>query len=196
MLTALMSLAIRVKPDVGNKWPMKPACLLGIMSKPLQYLPISTVLGRGHFLLWPPRPLLVSYCFPLTHSSPTPGLPAPPEHVALAFPSALLLLFSRSVVSDSLQTPQTAARQVSLSFTIAWSLFKLMSVELAIPSNHLVFCHPLLLLPYIFPSIRVFSNELALCIRWPKYWSFSNSPSNEYSRLSSFILDWFDLLAV
>ena len=72
MLTALMSLAMRVKPNVGNKWPMKPACLLGIMSKPLQYLPISTVLGRGHFLLWPPRPLLVSYCFPLTDSSPTP----------------------------------------------------------------------------------------------------------------------------
>ena len=99
-------------------------------------------------------------------------------------------------MSDSLQTPRTAARQVSLFFIISWSLFKLMSVESAIPSNHLVFCHPLLLLPSIFPSIRVFSNELALCIRWPKYWSFSNSPSNEYSRLSSFIIDWFDLLAV
>ena len=73
--------------------------------------------------------------------------------------------------------------QASLSSTISWSLLKFMFIELVIPSNHLILCHPLLLLPFIFPSIRVFSNEFALCIRWPKYWSFSNSPSNEYSGL-------------
>ena len=97
-----------------------------------------------------------------------------------------------------LATPWTAAYQVSLSFTISWSLLKLMSFELMMPSNHLILCHPLLLLPSIFPSIRVFSNESALCIRWPKYWSFSFSisPSNEYLGLISFRTDWFDLLAV
>ena len=95
-------------------------------------------------------------------------------------------------------TPWTAARQASLSFTISWSLLKGMSIELVMPYNHLVLCHPLLLLILVFPSIRVFSNELALCIRWPKYWnfSFSISPSNVYSRLISFRIEWFDLLAV
>ena len=95
----------------------------------------------------------------------------------------LLSLFSCSVMSDSLGTPWTAARQASSSFTISWSLLKLMSIELVMPSNHLVLCHPLFLLPSIFPSIRVFSSESAVCIRWPKYWSFSISPSNEYSGL-------------
>ena len=95
-------------------------------------------------------------------------------------------------------TPWTAAHQTSLSFTISWSLLKLMSTESVMPSNHLILCCPLLLLPSIFPSVRIFSNESALHIRWPKYWSisFSISPSNEYSRLLSFRLDWFDLLAV
>ena len=95
-------------------------------------------------------------------------------------------------------TPWTALHQASLSFTISQSLLKLMSIELVMPSNHLILCHPLLLLPSIFLSIRVFSNELALHIRWPKYWSFSFriSPSNEYSRLISFRIDWFDPLAV
>ena len=94
-------------------------------------------------------------------------------------------------------TSWTAARQASLSFTISWSLFKLMSVESVMSSNHLILCRPLLLLPSIFPSIRVFSNESALCIKWPKYWSFSFSisPSNEYSGLISFRIDWFELLA-
>ena len=92
--------------------------------------------------------------------------------------------------------PQTAACQTSLSFTISQSLLKLMSIESMIPSNHLILCHPLLLLPSIFPSITVFFNELALYIRWPKYWSFSISPSNEYSGLTFFRIDWFDLLAV
>ena len=95
-------------------------------------------------------------------------------------------------------TPWTAARQDSLSITNSWSLLKLMSIELVMPSNHLILCHPLLLLPSIFPSVRVFSNESVLCIRWPKYWSFcfSISPSNKYSGLISFRMDWLDLLAV
>ena len=95
-------------------------------------------------------------------------------------------------------TPWTAACQDSLSFTIYWSLFKLMSIESVMPSNHLILCRPLLLWTSMFPSIRVFSNESALCIRWSKYWSFSFSisPSNEYSVLISFRIDWLDLLAV
>ena len=95
-------------------------------------------------------------------------------------------------------TPWNAARQASLSFTISWSLLKLMSIELVMPSNHLFLCHSLLLLPSVFSNIRVFSNELALHIRWPNYWSFSFSisPSNEYSGLISFRNDWFDLFAV
>ena len=95
-------------------------------------------------------------------------------------------------------TPWTAACQASLSITNSQSLFKLTSIELVMPSNHLFPCHPLLLLPSIFPSIRVFSNESVLHIRWPKYWSFSFtvSPSNEFSGLISFRMDWLDLLAV
>ena len=92
-------------------------------------------------------------------------------------------------------TPWTAACQVFLFFTISQSLLKLVSVELVMPSNSLIPCRPLLLLPLIFPSIRVFSNESALHIRWPEYWSFSISPSNEYSRLIFFRMDWLDLLA-
>ena len=95
-------------------------------------------------------------------------------------------------------TPWRAACQASLSITNSWSLFKLMSIEAVMPSNHLIFCHPLLLLPSIFPSIRDFSNESNLCIRWPKHWSFSFSisPFNEFSGLISFRIDWFDLLDV
>ena len=95
-------------------------------------------------------------------------------------------------------TPWTAACQDSLSITNSHSLLKLMSIESMMPSNHLILCRPLLRLPSIFPSIRVFSNESALHIRWPKYWSFSFSisPSNEYSGLISFRIDWFDLLEV
>ena len=94
-------------------------------------------------------------------------------------------------------TPLTAACQSPLSSSVSWSLFKLMSIESVMPSNHLILLHPLLLPPSIFLSIRVFSNESAPCIRWPKYWSFSFgiSPSNEYSGLISFMMDWFDLLA-
>ena len=107
----------------------------------------------------------------------------------------MLLLFSHSVVSNSVN-PWTAAHLVSLSFTVSWSLLKLLSFELVIPSNHLILCHPLLLLPSIFPSSRVFSNDLAHCIRSPSYWSFSISHSDEYSRIISFKIDWFGLLAV
>ena len=106
-----------------------------------------------------------------------------------------LLLFSHYVVSNS-ATAGTAARQASLSITNSRSLLKLMSIESVVPSNHLILCHPLLLLPSVFPSIRVFFNESAFHIRWPKYWSFSISPSNECSGLISFRIDWFDLLAV
>ena len=95
-------------------------------------------------------------------------------------------------------TPWTAACQASLSITNSHNLLKLMSITSVMPSNHLILCHPLLLLPSIFPSIRVFSNESVLRIRWPEYWSFSFniSPSNEYSGLISFRIDWLDLLAV
>ena len=95
-------------------------------------------------------------------------------------------------------TPWTAAQQASLSITNSQNLLKFMSITFVMPSNHLILCHPLLLLPSIFPSNRVFSNESVLCIRWPKYWSFSFSisPSNEYSGLISFRMDWLGLLAV
>ena len=102
--------------------------------------------------------------------------------------------FSHSVMSDSLR-PHGLARQASLSVTNSQSLLKLMSIELVMPSNHLILCRPLLL-PVIFPSIRVFSKESVLPIRWPKYWHFSISPSNEYSGLISFRIDLLDLLAV
>ena len=95
-------------------------------------------------------------------------------------------------------TPRTTARQAALSVISYWSLLKLMSIKSVMPSNHLILCRPLLLLPSIFPDIRVFSNESALHIRWPKYWSFhcNISPYNEYSGLPSFRMDWLDLLAV
>ena len=95
-------------------------------------------------------------------------------------------------------TPWTPAHQASLSITNSWSLFRFMSIESVMPSNQLILCHPLLLLSSIFPSIRVFSNESALRIRWPKYWSFSFniSPSNEHPGLISFRMDWLDLFAV
>ena len=98
----------------------------------------------------------------------------------------------------TLCNPWTAAHQTSLSITNSWSLLKLMSIESVMLSNYLLLCHPLLLPPSIFPSIRVFCNESVLCVWWPKYWSFSFSisPSNEYPGLISFRMDWFDLFAV
>ena len=105
--------------------------------------------------------------------------------------------FSRSVMSNS-ATPWTAAHQASLSITSSWSLLKLMSIELVMSSNHLILCRPLLFLPSVFLSIRIFSSESVLRIRWPKYWSFSFniSPSNDSSGLISFRMDWLILLAV
>ena len=119
----------------------------------------------------------------------------PINHPSSAF-TASSVWFSCSVMSDFV-TPWTAAYQASLSFTNSWSLLKLMSIESVMPSNHLILCHPLLL-PSMFPNIRFFSNKSVLHIRWPMYWSFSFSisPSNEYSGLISFRINWFDLLAV
>ena len=110
----------------------------------------------------------------------------------------MLLFLSLTQSCPTLQPPWTATHQASLSFTISRSLLKLTSVESVMPSNHLILRHPLLLLPSVFPNIMVFSNELALCIRWPGYrsFSFSISPSNKYSGLISFRIDWFDFLAV
>ena len=113
-------------------------------------------------------------------------------------------MFQSFVVIQSLSPVQlfvtswTAAHHILFSFTISWSLFKLMSIESMMPPNHLILCNILLFLPSIFPSIGIFCNESAVCIRWPKYWSFtfSISPSNEYSGLISFRIDWFDLFAV
>ena len=117
----------------------------------------------------------------------------PPNHTSVQFSSVQSLshvpLFA---------TPWTAAREAILSITNSRSFLKLMSIKSVMPSNHLILCHPLLLLPSVFPSIRVFSDESTLRIRWPKYWSFSFniSPSNEDSRLISFRMDWLDLLTV
>ena len=112
---------------------------------------------------------------------------------------AVLVQFSSVAQSClTLCDPRTAARQASLSIASSQSLLELMSIELVMPSNHLILCHHVLMLPSIFPSIRVFSSESVLHIRWPMYWSFSFSisPSNEYSGLISFRMDWLDLLAV
>ena len=129
------------------------------------------------------------------------------EWQSLLFSSWFFFFNPHTLVSCSVQslshvrlfaTPWTTARQASLSITISWRFPKLISIESVMPSNHLILCRPLLLLPLIFPNIRVFSNESALCIKWPKYWSFSFSisPSNEHPGLISFRMDWMDLLAV
>ena len=136
----------------------------------------------------PVRPKNWFLCSSLSRSLQSPFTLAP-----------VLLLFSCSVVSCSLLTHGLQhTRLHHLLSTISWSLLKLMSVESVMPSNKLILCHSLLLLSSIFPRIRFFPNESALCIKWPKYWSFSFSisPSNEYSGLISFRMDWFDILAV
>ena len=135
--------------------------------------------------LWPPAPPILSA------RSESPTLSWTYSCVCLS------VQFSRSVMSDSV-TLWTAAHQASLSITNSRSLLKLMSIQLVMPSNHLILCCPLLLQLSIFPSIRVFSNQSVLRIRWPNYWSFSFSisPSNEYSGMISFRMDWLDLLAV
>ena len=150
----------------------------------------------------PPPSVVGPWTPPSTsHPSPTshldwnePLLQAPSHAITpVQFSSVQLLSRVRLVA-----TPGTAAHQASLSITSSQSLLKVMSIELVMPSNHLIHCRPLLLPPSIFPSIRVFSNESVLHIRWPKYWSFSFSisPSNEYSELISFRMNWLDLLAV
>ena len=142
----------------------------------------------------------------LTHLPSPSYLPTPSEVCSFSRLCARLMLFPFAQF-NSVQllscvqlfvTPWTAACQASLSITNSWSLLKLMSIELMMPSNHLILSHLLLLLPSIFPSIRVFSKESVLCIRWPTFWSFSFSisPFNEYSGLISFRMDWLDLLAV
>ena len=121
------------------------------------------------------------------------------ESVMPFIPPHILWRYFLSIVVQSLiyvwlfVTPWAAALQVSLSFTISWNLLKFMSIELIRPSNHFILCHPLLLLPSVFPSFRVFPNESPLCIRWPMYWNFNISSSNEYSGLISFRINWFDL---
>ena len=126
-------------------------------------------------------------CFPYTLS-----------HLVLSKTQRSYFQFSSVTVMSNSETPWTAARQASLSITNSQSLLKLMSTESVMPSNHLILCCPLLLLPSFFPNSRVFSNESVIHIRWPKYWSFSLSisPSNECSGLISFRMDWLDLLAV
>ena len=121
------------------------------------------------------------------------------KHIAISSTKICLESSVQSLTRVQLfATPWTAALLASLSITNSWSLLKLMSIASVMPSNHLILCRPLLLPPSIFPSIRVFSNESVLHIRWPKYWSFSFSisPSNEYSGLISFRMDWLDPLAV
>ena len=120
------------------------------------------------------------------------------KRIVLSMTSFSSLQFSCSVVSDSLWSSWIAARQASLSITNSQSLLKLMPIDLVMPSSHLILCHPLLLLPLIFPSIEVFSNKSGRHMRWPKYWSFSFSisPSNEHPGLISFRMDWLDLFAV
>ena len=123
------------------------------------------------------------------------------EHKLASMWIEFILSFNSVLLPSHVQlfaTPWTTGHQVSMSIINSWSFLQLMSIESVMPSNHLILCRPLLLLPSIFPSIRVFSNESALHIRWPKYWSFSFniSPSNEYSGLISFRMDWLDLLAV
>ena len=125
-------------------------------------------------------------------------LPEPRRTLVLIHPPVHPPLCCCSVAPSCLCDPMDAARQASLSFTISQSLLKLMSIELVMPSSHLILCHPLLLLPSIFPSIMVSSKESAVRIRWPKYWSFSFSihPSNEHPGLISFRMDWLDVLTI
>ena len=158
---------------------------------PTQHCPIQVA------FLQKENPLRNKNCNP-THMRAFLRDSAPEKHQRFDIKAVSAVNFRvviHSVVSDSM-TPWATASQSSLSFTISWSSPKLMSIELL--SNYFMLCCPLLLLPSIFPSIKVFSNDSALCIRWPKYWSFSFSisPSNEYSGLISFWMDWLDLLAI
>ena len=159
---------------------------------------------RGIF----PARMLRWVTMPSSKSFPDPGIESTsPVSPALQMDSLPLSHWGNYILNNQFSsvaqscptmTPWTAACQASLSITNSQSLLKLMSIKLGMPSTHLILCHPLLLLPSIFPSIRVFSKESVLRIRWPKYWSFSFSisPFNEYSVLISFRVDWFDLFAI
>ena len=138
----------------------------------------STVLSLSLFSILS----FILLCFPLLLFPPTPYTFILPNFSVQSLSPVRLFA-----------TPWITARQASLSITNSWSLPKIMSIESVMPSNHLILCRPLLLLPSIFPNIRVFSNESALCIRWPKYWSFSftTSPSSEYPGVISFRMDWW-----
>ena len=163
----------------GSSQPSNP-CLLHLLHWQVCSLPLVPP-GK-------PQPGLL-HCRQILHGMSHQGRPL---MTSVQFNSA------SSVVSWLFATPWTAACQPSLSITNSWSVLKLMFIESVMPSNHLILCHPLLLLPSIFPSVRVFYSESVLRIRWPKYWSFSFSisPSNEYSGLISFRMDWLDLFAV
>ena len=139
-----------------------------------------------------PQHLVLPFLFCSLGSYRNHSVP-PPAIINLKIYDGRIQLLSRLQL---LGTLGTTAHQASLSFTVCLSLLKLISIESVMPSNHHILCHPLLFLPSVFPSIRVFSKESALCVKWPKYWSFSTSPSNEYSELISFTIDWLDLLAV
>ena len=160
-------------------------------------LPFPTLGYLSDPRIEPGSPALQVDCLPSEQRKPLKGDMAEPAYCQ---PSMFWAAMSVQLLScvRLFVTPWTAAHQASLSITNSQRLLKLMSIMLVMPSNHLILCCPLLLLPSLFPSIRVFSNESALLIRWPKYWSFSfnNSPSNEYSGLISFKIDWFGLLAV
>ena len=175
-----MGCNLRVQSGRQNRCPLYPHTILTNS--------FSSSSSQSQFLLLTTREILCLYWSPASSSCPNP----------MAFSQASVQFSCRSVTSDSFVTPWIAARQASLYITNSRSLLKLMSFKLVMPSNHLILCCPLFLPPSIFPSIRIFSNKSVLHISWPKYWcfSFSISAFNEYSRLISFRIDWFDLLAV
>ena len=193
-------------PSTGSTWPVASAGVVPGLSSVDSILVVHELKCSVAFGIFPDQgsnPCLLHWqvnSLPLSQlGSPRilPFLSSTPPKLLLSFAGVCVymcsLLFSRVRL---FATPWTAARQASLSITNSRSLLKLMSIESVMPSNHLILCRLLLLLSSIFPSIRVFSNESVLHIRWPKYWSFSINPSNGYSGLISFRLDWLDLLAV
>ena len=157
----------------------------------LEWVAISFFRGSS----WPRNQTCVSWIAGGFFTTEPPGKPL--IYIFMSHSSVQSVQFSHSFVSDSLQPQWTAAHQASLSITNSQSLLKVMSIKSVMPSNHLILCHPLLLPPSAFLSIRVFSSESVLHIRWPKYWSFSFSisPFNEYSGMISFRIDWLDFLA-
>ena len=184
--------------NIQDWFPLGLTGLISLQSKGLSKVFSSTTIQKHQLIVQRSAFFMVQ----LSHMYRTPGKITAATKLKDIYSLENSYNKSSSVQSLSrvrlFATPRTAARQASLSNTSSQSLPKPMSIELVIPSNHLILCHPLLLLPSIFPSIRVFYNESALCIRWPKYWSFSFniSPSNEHPGLISVRMDWLDLLAV